>query len=69
MAEQKRNLYPNTKTLAASIRKLQQAKVGLQALEKVEISVGIPMCNTIRETIVDKLHDAGSEVAELINAL
>ena len=64
-----RTLYPNTKTLARSICKLQSAKVGLEALTKVEMAVGSAVTDNIREILVDKLHEAGSEVAELISAL
>lgn len=66
----KRNLYPNTKTLACSIRSLQRAKVGLEALAKVEIAVGNGSATgSLREILVDDLHTAGSEISELINSL
>lgn len=66
----KRNLYPNTKTLGYSIRSLNKAKVGLEALTKVEKAVGYGSATeSLREILVDDLHAAGSEISELINSL
>lgn len=66
----KRNLYPNVKILGRGIRKLQRAKVGLEALNKVEMAVGYGAATeNIRELLIESLNEAGTEIAEVIRVL